>query len=63
MSTTPHATRDVLAAIRHDVRTGNLERARRWLGDIAHGQWDEASPAVLEQACCAIEVKLEEAGL
>jgi hypothetical protein len=55
--------RALIATIRFDVRAGNLERARRWANEAIEGRWDEATPAQLEQACKAIEAKLEEAGL
>lgn len=55
--------RALVATIRFDVRAGNIERARRWAKEAIDGRWDDAGPAQLEQACVAIEVKLEEMGL
>jgi hypothetical protein len=56
-------SRGVIAAIRHDVKAGNIDRARRWAGELLEGRWSEATPAQLEQACTAIEDKLSEAGM
>lgn len=55
--------RALIATIRFDVKAGNLERARRWANEAIEGRWDEASPKQLEDACVAIETKLEEMGL
>lgn len=56
-------SRGVVAAIRHDVKAGNIERARRWAGELFEGRWSEASPAAIEQACTAVESKLDEMGM
>lgn len=56
-------TRNVIAAIRHDVKTGNLETARKHAALVFDGAWGEASPAQLERACLDVESKLEEANV
>lgn len=55
--------RALIATIRFDLRAGNIERARRWANEAIDGRWDDATPWHLEQACLAIEAKLEEMGL
>lgn len=59
--------RALIATIRFDVKAGNLERARRWAAEafepVDGVPWSEASPKQLENACLAIEVKLEDMGL
>jgi len=52
-------TRGVIAAIRHDLKAGNIERARRWTGEMVEGRWDQATPQEMEAACTAIEAKME----
>jgi hypothetical protein len=56
-------TRGMIAAIRHDLKAGNLERARRWMGELADGYWRGSSPKQLEAACTEIESLLEGTGL
>lgn len=55
--------RALIATIRFDLKAGNLERARRWANEGIEGRWDQATPKELEQACCAIEAKLDEMGM
>ena len=53
--------RAMIATIRHDARTGNLDKARRLAHELFDGRWDEASPVELENACLLVEAKLDEA--
>lgn len=55
--------RALIATIRFDLKAGNLERARRWANEGIEGRWSDATPAQLEQACQAIEGKLDEMGM
>lgn len=57
--------RAAIATIRHDLKTGNLEHARRIASDLLEWEGDisEATPAQLQTALASIEVKLEEMGL
>lgn len=63
MNITLRDSRALIATIRHDCKAGNIERARKWAGEFMVGDWTQATPAQLEQACTAIESKLDEAGL
>ena len=65
MSVKPRDTRNVIAAIRHDLRAGNIERAQRWFREICEYDGDvaKASPAEIEMCCKAIETKLDEADI
>ncbi len=56
-------SRGVIAAIRHDMRTGNIDRARRFAAELMDGNWTSATPREIEPALQAIEVRLDEAGL
>lgn len=56
-------TRNVIAAIRHDVKTGNLETARKHAALVFDGAWGEAGPAQIETACRMVEGKLDEGGI
>ena len=60
---TPADTRAVTATIRHDVKSGNLEHARRCAARIFEGDWSSASPDQLEQMCLMVEGKLNAAGV
>jgi len=56
-------TRGVIAAIRHDLKAGNISRARRWTSEMVEGRWDEATPQQIEAACTAIEARMDETGM
>lgn len=56
--------RAAIATIRHDLKMGNIDHARRVASELMAdpGVW-EATPAQLQTACASIETKLEECGL
>lgn len=56
-------SRGVIAAIRHDMRAGNIDRARRFAAELMDGNWTQARPQDIEVGLKAIEVKLDEMGL
>jgi len=56
-------SRGVIAAIRHDLRAGNIERARRFTTELCEGRWGAATPAQIEHVCTAVEEKLDEMGM
>lgn len=63
MSIKVRDSRGVIAAIRHDLRAGNIERARRFAAELMDGRWSDATPQQIEIHIQAVEAKLTEAGL
>ena len=56
--------RAAIATIRHDLKVGNVEHARRVAKELLDMDGvHEATPAQLQTAIASIEVKLEECGL
>lgn len=57
-------TRAMIATIKHDLRAGNHEKARRHLGELVNwpGDPQQATTAQVLEAIAGIEVKLAETG-
>lgn len=55
--------RAVIATIRHDLKAGNLEKARKLAGKIIEGPVQEMTPAMLHEVIANIEVELDKADL
>jgi hypothetical protein len=55
-------TRAYIATIRHDLRVGNHEHARRLLGELVNwpGDPQRATTAQVQEALAGIEAKLQE---
>ena len=55
--------RAAIATIRHDLKAGNLDHARKVARKIFEGPVDEMTPAMFQTVLAQIEVELDKAGL
>jgi hypothetical protein len=59
---TANETLNAIAVIEHDLKTGNLEHARKVMNQIFDGEWGAATPMEIATACVLVEEKMKEAG-
>lgn len=56
-------SRAMVATIKHDLKAGNAEHARRIASELLEGDWSRRSDRAILKALNDIETKLDEMGM